>query len=196
MLASPREVEDSPESDRSAVLVRAARRGDVTALDELATQLLPRARNLVRYLVRGDEDVDDIAQEGLIAVLRGLGTYRGHGTLTAWVDRIVARTTFAWLRTRQRRVERALRLAATATLWESDAKGTEDYVARRRMVRQLDTLPLEQRHALVLHHVLGMSIPEVAREIGASVETVRSRLRLGKQKLLARHQSLLEQEVV
>jgi hypothetical protein len=40
--------------------VRAAIGGDETATRDLLTEILPRVRNLVRYLVRGDEDVDDI----------------------------------------------------------------------------------------------------------------------------------------
>src|SRR3569833_2933678 len=76
----------------------AAAAGDRAAAEVLCRELLPRVRNLVRYLVRGDSHVDDIAQEALIAVLRGLGTYRGDGKFESWVDRIVARTTFAALR--------------------------------------------------------------------------------------------------
>jgi RNA polymerase sigma-70 factor (ECF subfamily) len=41
---------------------------------------------------------------------------------------------------------------------------------------------------MVLHHVVGMTVGEVAGEIGAPVETVRSRLRIGKQKLRALHE--------
>ena len=58
---------------------------------DLLTEILPRVRNLVRYLVRGDEDVDDIAQDALVAVMEDLRGYRGEGRFESWVDRIVAR---------------------------------------------------------------------------------------------------------
>src|SRR5262245_38147803 len=51
--------------------IAAAARGDRAAAQALLTELLPRVRNLVRYLVRGDRDVDDIAQEALIAIACG-----------------------------------------------------------------------------------------------------------------------------
>ena len=38
---------------------------------------------------------------------------------------------------------------------------------------------MPQRHALVLHHVLGMTLPEAAAELMVPVETLHSRLRLG-----------------
>src|SRR5215831_8205918 len=75
--------------------IAAAARGDRDAAEALCRELLPRVRNLVRYLLRGDARVDDVAQEALIAVLRGLGSFRGEGRFEAWVDRITARTAFA-----------------------------------------------------------------------------------------------------
>src|SRR3954469_17175198 len=78
--------------------IAAAAAGDRAAAQELCRELLPRVRNLVRYLLRGDSRVDDVAQEALIAVLRGLGTFRGDGRFESWVDRVVARTAFAVIR--------------------------------------------------------------------------------------------------
>jgi RNA polymerase sigma-70 factor (ECF subfamily) len=48
------------------------------------------------------------------------------------------------------------------------------------MEKLLDKLSEEQRRVLVLHHVMGMSVPEMAEELEVPFETVRSRLRLGK----------------
>ena len=158
--------------------IAAAAAGDRKAAQALATELLPRVRNLVRYLIRGDQDVDDIAQEALIAVLRGLSSYRGEGKFQSWVDRIVARTTFAHIR--ERRSEIAQRSSeAPELLPVGDDDSTDSYVLRRQLARVLDELPDEQRQALVLHHALGLTVPEIAEATGAPFETVRSRLRLG-----------------
>jgi RNA polymerase sigma-70 factor (ECF subfamily) len=158
--------------------VAAAARGDRAAAQSLCAELLPRVRNLVRYLVRGDSDVDDIAQDALIAVLRGLGTYRGDGSFKSWVDRIVARTTFAHLKSTRAagvgRSNESPELLAVPGEGQSDA-----YVLRRQLAKMLDGLPEEQRQVLVLHHALGMTVPEIAEATGAPFETVRSRLRLG-----------------
>jgi RNA polymerase sigma-70 factor (ECF subfamily) len=63
----------------------------------------------------------------------------------------------------------------------------DEYIARRRAVALLDRIPDEQRHALVLHHVLGMSVPDISADLGVPLETVRSRLRIGIGKLRALH---------
>ena len=164
--------------------IAAAARGDRAATEALLTELLPRVRNLVRYLVRGDRDVDDIAQEALIAIARGLAGFRGEGALTAWADRIAARATFAYLRRERRAPGHDLGGPDLAAV-PHPGDGPDRYAERRQLVRLLDQLPDEQRHALVLHHAMGLSVPEMAESLGISAETVRSRLRLGKARLRA-----------
>jgi RNA polymerase sigma-70 factor, ECF subfamily len=156
-------------------------RNDRESLTALATQHLPRVRNLIRYLVRGDQDVDDIAQEALLAVLRGLSSYRGRAPFESWVDRVVARVTFAWLRRRNQ--QRPFGLESKDDVSTDETTMADEYVRRRHLVRLLDQLPEDQRYALVLHHVLGLSVIEIALETGAKAETVRTRLRLGRQRL-------------
>ena len=151
----------------------------------LLVELLPRVRNLVRYLVHGDADVEDIAQEALIALLHGLPTYRGEGLLRSWVDRVVARTTFTWLRRmRDSRAPRSKEQEELVAVPSEDAP-LDEYIHRQHVVMLLDRIPTEQRHALVLHHVLEMSVPEIAAELSVPAETVRSRLRLGRSALRA-----------
>lgn len=164
--------------------IAAAARGDRAAAEALLTELLPRVRNLVRYLVRGDRDVDDIAQEALISIARGFAGYRGEGTLTAWADRIVARATFSYLR-RERREPGYDASGPDLAIVPHPDDGPDQYAERRQLVRLLDDIPDDQRHALVLHHALGLSVPEIAESLAISAETVRSRLRLGKAKLRA-----------
>lgn len=174
------DADELPIEDR----VRAAQAGDRTAMRELLARALPRARNLIRYLVRGDQEVDDIAQDALMALVRGLHTYRGDGAFPSWVDRIVVRVTFAHLR--RRRAEPQLTVLDSDALRVADvANATDEYLTRRRAAAILDELAEEQRVALVLHHVLEMSVPEIAVEVGAPAETVRSRLRLARTRLRA-----------
>lgn len=157
--------------------IAAAAGGDRAAAQALCRELLPRVRNLVRYLLRGDARVDDVAQEALIAVLRGLATFRGDGRFESWVDRVVARATFAAIR----RIRAETQPGDHAV--EDDAMvaaGDEAYALRRELAAALDRLPQDQREALVLHFAIGMTVPEIAEAMAAPMETIRSRLRLGK----------------
>jgi RNA polymerase sigma-70 factor (ECF subfamily) len=173
------------ESERAAGLarVRVSFHEGRESVEALLVEQLPRVRSLVRYLVRGDTDVDDISQEALVTLLHGLPTYRGNGLLRSWVDRVVVRTTFAWLR--RMRGAHAQASNEQAELVASEDVSPDEYVHRHHVVMLLDRIPNEQRHALVLHHVLEMSVPEIAEELGVPFETVRSRLRLGRAALRA-----------
>lgn len=164
----------------------AAVRGDRKALEVVVAGLLPRVRNLVRYLVRGDADVDDIAQEALVAIIGGLPGHRGDGPLSAWADRVTARATFAYLR-RSRRARSQVESGADLSVVPAPDSPPDEYAARRHAVGLLDQIPDDQRHALVLHHVVGMSVPEIATVVGLPFETVRSRLRIGMGKLRGLH---------
>jgi RNA polymerase sigma-70 factor (ECF subfamily) len=170
------------EPDQHRPLVEAARTGDRKAAEALLKALLPRIRNLVRYFVRGDSDVDDLAQEALVAVLKGLAGYRGEGSVKSWVDRITVRTVFAHIRrarvSEQRHTEYTPDLAPV-----SDASSAQTFLARRRAVRALDEVPSDQRQVLVLHHILGLGVREISEELSVPFETVRSRLRLGMARL-------------
>src|SRR5438105_14399381 len=112
--------------------VSAAARGDRRAAESLLAEILPRVRNLVRYLMRGD-DIDDVVQEGLIAILKGLPTYRGEGAFTSWADRIVARVAIAMAQSRRKR----------ETVPLEDIGGgmrPDEFAQRRNAVAMLDQL--------------------------------------------------------
>jgi RNA polymerase sigma-70 factor (ECF subfamily) len=168
-----------PALTEAASRIEAASRGDRAATQELAVELVPRVRNLVRYLTRS-QDIDDVAQEALVTVLRSLPSYRPIGSFHAWVDRIVARTTYAELRRRRRD---AVRDATDAEELASPPDFASSYATRTHIAAALDALPDDQRFAVVLHHALGLSAAEIAEEMQAPLETVRSRLRVGMQHL-------------
>ncbi len=165
--------------DHLADLARRSLSGNTDALEMLFVALLPRVRSLVRYLVRGDRDVDDLSQEALLTLLRGLGTYRGEGEFGAWADRVVARSVFAALRRQGAPKERDA-IGPDELKLVGASRAPEAQCMRRELAACLDDLPESQRSALVRHHVLGMTVPEVSEELGVPEETVRSRLRLGK----------------
>lgn len=166
--------------------VAAAVAGDRAAIEAVITELLPRIRNLMRYLLRGDAEADDIAQEVMVTIVRGLPSFRGDGTLHGWAERVAVREAFARLR-KARKARAEIDAGADLSVVAHPDGPPDAYAERRRAVALLDQLPDDQRHALVLHHVLGLSVPEIAAEVGAPIETVRSRLRIGIARLRALH---------
>lgn len=181
-------------SDEPVVDPRIARAaaGDRAAAQDLLTELLPRVRNLVRYLVRGDHTVDDITQQVLVELLRSFGGFRADGSLNAWVHRITVRVTLRQAKKQRRERAQEAELGGELTVAPSVPPPPDEYLRRRDMVALLDALSEDQRHVLVLHHVVGLSVPELAQELAIPFETARSRLRLAMTRLRA---DLLASEV-
>jgi RNA polymerase sigma-70 factor (ECF subfamily) len=174
---------DRPRAALPDPRVALAAQGDRAAAQALLAELLPRVRNLVRYLASGDSEVDDVAQKVLVQLMRSFQSYRGEGSLRAWCDRITVRVAISHLRKRRDRERQTREIGPDLYAVSSDPGQPDDYLLRREAVRWLDALPREQREVVVLHHVVGLSAPELAEQLGIPFETARSRLRLGMSKL-------------
>jgi len=158
--------------------------GDREAAEQLLRSLLPRVRNLVRYFVRSDSEVDDLAQESMVRVLKGISTYRGEGSVQAWSDSVVARTVFSHFRRVRTREHRSVEYEAHHTPQQA-SHGACGHLAQQRALYALEVLSTEQRQVLLMHHVAGHSVREIAEALRLPFETVRSRLRVGMLRLRA-----------
>ncbi|HEX4901734.1 MAG TPA: sigma-70 family RNA polymerase sigma factor [Acidimicrobiales bacterium] len=136
----------------------------------------------VAYRLTGNrEDAQDLVQEVLVRVQRGLRTYRP-GSLRAWLGRI---TTNAFLDDARRRTRRpvsalpedpdAVLPAAPDAAEASEADGLPDHVQAA-----LGEVPTEFRVPVVLADVVGLSYTEIADQLGIPVGTVRSRIHRGR----------------
>jgi len=166
--------------------VQAFLAGDELAGAALLSELLPRVRNLTRTFLGTDSEVDDVAQQVLIQVVQSMASFRAEGTLQSWVNRITVRVALAHARQRRARAARDVPLEIEGQelgAIQEQGPGWDGYYQRRAAVKLLDRLPVEQRSVVVMHHVLGLSVQEIAEEERISFETVRSRLRLGMAKL-------------
>jgi RNA polymerase sigma-70 factor (ECF subfamily) len=173
-------VEDASLYER--LLVMRGQLGDADALAELVGAYSPRLRYYLRKLV-GEAAAEDVLQETWLAALRGLSRLQAPEAFRAWLYRIARDQAFGALRKRQRSVE-----VATEDVEGLAEDNTPDFPIEdiAALHRALDTLPAEQREALVLRFLEDMSYDEIARVTGANLGTVRSRLYYGKQALRAK----------
>jgi RNA polymerase sigma factor (sigma-70 family) len=84
-----------------SALVRAARAGDRRALSELVAAHLRLVYNLVGRALNGHADVDDVVQETMVQVIRGLPTLRDPDRFRSWLVAIAYRQIQRYLRDRQ-----------------------------------------------------------------------------------------------
>ena len=136
----------------------------------------------VAYRLTGnDADAQDLVQEVLLRVRRGLATYRP-GSLEAWLSRITTNAFLDETRRRKRRPSEPLPDDPDRVLAGGDDAATALAAATLSDDVQdaLRALPYEYRAAVVLCDVVGLPYGEIADQLGVPVGTVRSRIHRGR----------------
>jgi len=177
------------EMDEKA-LIAAAQQGEIPAFNQLVLTYQSMVYNLA-YRILGDADAAaDASQDTFLSAFRAIKKFRG-GSFKAWLLRIATNASYDQLRYKQRRPTSSLE----ALLVESDhsssftdsTESPEDYALRQELGRAiqagLNTLPPDQRIALVLSDVQGLSYQEIAEVTRSSLGTIKSRLSRGRAKL-------------
>lgn len=169
----------------TVLLARRAAAGDTAATVTLVRELAPSIARWVRIVLGASHpDVDDAVQRALLGFVRALPAYRGDSEPAAYARIIAVRAALAERRRAGR--ERA-RHTSGIDLDSLEHPQLDLPSTRTRMVRAvLAEIPPEQAEALALRVVLGLSLEEIARATGVPSNTVRSRIRLAKQRLAAR----------
>ena len=154
---------------------------DVPTWDEVAHLHGDFVYTVAYRLTGNHHDAQDLVQEVLLRVQRGLATYRP-GSMEAWLGRI---TTNAFLDdVRRRRRRPVVAVPDLPETIESGALAADDALAREALpehvTRALWALPDDYRAAVVLCDVVGLHYDEIADELGVPVGTVRSRIHRGR----------------
>jgi RNA polymerase sigma-70 factor (ECF subfamily) len=165
--------------------------GDAEAFGVLFSRHRDRLWAVALRTMGNPEDAADGLQDGMIAAFRRAGSYRGEAAVTTWLHRVVVNACLDRLRAAKIRRLEALpddvedrgTLVATAQHDDEPDAAAEDAERRRRVVAALNTLPADQRAALVLVDMEGYPVAEVAEMLGCAEGTVKSRCSRGRAKL-------------
>lgn len=136
----------------------------------------------VAYRLTGNrDDAQDLVQEVLLRVRRGLASYRP-GSMEGWLSRITTNVFLDDVRRRQRRPADALPDDPDRVL--PPAPAPDEALAAAALPDHVQAallrLPDEYRAAVVLCDVAGLSYAEIGEALGVPVGTVRSRIHRGR----------------
>jgi RNA polymerase sigma factor (sigma-70 family) len=177
--------------DELARLAAAFVEGDVEAAQTLVSAVGGTVLGAVRAVLGPNHcEVEDVAQDALIGLLEGLRRFRGECTVVHFAARVAVLTAMA-ARRRQRTRERWV-VADVAeggcVPASADASPLDHIEAMRRretIRRLLDELHEPTAEAVALHFMLGYTVQEIAEAAHVPVNTVWSRLRIGKERIRA-----------
>ena len=163
-------------------LVDLARRGDEEAFADLARAVGDRLMAIAFRILRDAGRAEDAVQQALVTAWRDLPSLRDDDRFEAWLRRILVRACYAEAK-RHRRFAANVRLLLIDPL----ARGDDFAVVRDRdqLERGFRRLSPEHRAIFVLHHYLGLTLTEVADELGVPIGTVKSRLYYATSRLRA-----------
>jgi RNA polymerase sigma-70 factor (ECF subfamily) len=185
--------------DRDWRLVEALRLREATAAERLVATFGDRSYRLAIGITGNRQDAEEVVQDAFLSVIRKIDTFRGDSAFGTWLHRIVAHAAYGRLRPRRRRradisldsllpvFDRDGRHVAPVADWsmslEDPARQTE---LRMVLNAAIEALPIDYRVVVLLRHVEGWSMAEVADALGVTVGTVKARAHRGRLSLRKR----------
>src|SRR5712672_4127066 len=167
-------------------LVQAAKRGDITAFEQLVKRYDRNVFRIAQHITQHREDAEDVVQDAFLKAYENLGQFQGQSKFYTWLVRIAVNE--ALMKLRRRRPERTVSL-------DEDVKTEDDSVPREvadwspnpeQMYNQAELkeilsktiqgLPPSFRTVFVLRDVEGLSTEETAEALELSIPAVKSRL--------------------
>ena len=154
---------------------------EASTSEVLYERVAPVVHKMVWLYLATDPERDDIAQDILVAVVRGAATVRDPTQLEAWVSRVAFNAICNLFR--RRKLVRWLSLEALAG-YEPPAPHVDfegrELVARTQKI--LECFPVAERMAFTLQLLGGATLEEIAERCGCSERTARRRLKAARER--------------
>jgi RNA polymerase sigma-70 factor (ECF subfamily) len=163
----------------------AAQEHELASFEETMLPHMDAAHNLARWLLRNEQDAQDVVQEAYLRAFKSFGGFHGSNG-RAWLLTIVRNTSYTLLKK-----NKAVDLTTTFDE-ELHASGQESVTPETILERSedaalikeaMDELPAEFREILTLRHQEGLSYKEIAEIAQIPTGTVMSRLARARAKL-------------
>ncbi len=160
------------QADSERADVALAQAGDAQAFERLYRAQVARTSSLVRRMVGGDADADELVQDIFVRAWQRLGTFRGEAAFGTWLHRLAVNLVLNWLKGsgRGRRLfddDAALEFTPSRSARPDLAMDLEDALGR---------LPRGARQIFVLHDVEGFRHEEIAGLLGITSGTSKAQL--------------------
>lgn len=153
--------------------------------ENLLLPLMNDAYNLARWLMKSQEDAEDMVQESYLRAFRFFASFREGTNCRAWFLRIVRNTCYTALGARD--MKQQVPLDSEADEIEDTAPLPPVSLSKKATVEAvreaIAALPVEFREVVVLRELEGLSYKEISEVSGVPLGTVMSRLARARHQL-------------
>jgi len=163
--------------------------GDKEALECFYERFSTQVFSLARYMLKDEAIAEEIAQDVFLAVWQKAGTFKANrGSPKGWLMSIAHHRVIDHVRSAKRARASMDRMAQEMASMEMLYQvRTEDEafrsIERQEIAKALQTIPEAQRTVILMSYFQGYSQSEIAEILEQPLGTVKTRIRLGMQKL-------------
>lgn len=184
----------TPTASDDGAVVRQIAGGDESALAVLYDRWAQPVYSVVAHLLKDADGAEDVVEETFWQVWQRASSYdASRGTVRTWILTIARSRALDRLRSRKRnREDIAADLGVIRDPAPDPSQDVESGERRQLVYAALQELPEDQRRALDLAYFRGLTQSEIAEFLGEPLGTIKTRMRLGMQKLRDRLMSLRE----
>lgn len=167
--------------DNDMLNLKRAARGDERAFEALIEPYMDSTYRLCLRMMGNEQDAADVAQEAIVRAWRSLSTYKGHSRFSTWLYRVTSNVCLDELRRRKRYAAESLQEMEEVGYEQVDTGDTPEIAVERAELRRelemaIGQLSVEQRTALVLRDVQGLTYEKIAEILDLNLNTVKSRI--------------------
>jgi len=161
-------------ADSDKELVSRAQAGDLQAFDALVSIHQARVFALARRMLSNDDDAADVQQETFVRAWRSLRKFRCDAEFATWLHRITVNLCLT-RRRRETAVENSYFADAVSGAEPSAAAMLEKAELAAETRKALAEMPANHRVLIVLREIEGRPFEEIARILGCSESSARTR---------------------
>ena len=175
-------------------LIRKTLLGDESAFAVLVKKYQKSVHALIWRKIGDFHQAEEITQDTFLQAYKKLGTLKDPKSFAGWLYVIANRLSINWMQRSQPKTEmQSLEDTSIVEIEESsythymsDQRETEVEEHRSEVVKKLlEKLPESERTVVTLHYLSEMTTKEIGNFLGVSVNTIKSRLRRGRERLQA-----------
>jgi RNA polymerase sigma-70 factor (ECF subfamily) len=160
-------------------LVRQAQAGDGRAFNALVSKYRARIMQLTLRYARNQADAEDLVQDTFFKAYRGLPSFRGDSSFYSWLHRIAINAAMTAFHVHARDAH-VVSMEGSGSEQIEEAATPENLAVTDEILAAIgaavDALGEDQRRAIVLREIDGLSYQQVAGAMSCPVGTVRSRV--------------------
>ena len=139
--------------------------------------------NVARRVLNNSEDAEEITQEVFVAVYNKLKYFRFESSIKTWIYRITVNRA---INLAKKRAREKMKVTEYEKEFHSGAETAQEKEKRGQIIEELlRSVDPDQRACLVLRNIEGLSYKEISDVLKININTVRSRLRRARERLLA-----------